>query len=88
MLPACEGLPIRRPVALHSIVCRSIRKYTSNLPLLVVSRPSLKDYLLLQLALYRDCQPTLQAVQNVDMTLYDDLNAMCLITQNGGGGGH
>jgi hypothetical protein len=34
-----------------------------------------------------------QAVQNVDMQLYDDLNAMCEITRQhsgggGGGGGH
>lgn len=41
------------------------------------------------LALYRDCYPTLQAVQNVDIALYDQLHGMCIETQNrGAGGGH
>eukprot|EP01043_Picozoa_sp_COSAG02_P001417 COSAG02_NODE_30_length_50867_cov_66.594331_24_plen_361_part_00 len=38
------------------------------------------------LAFYRDCKPTLQAVQNVDMALYDELYDMCLAAQNRGGG--
>ncbi len=38
------------------------------------------------LALYRDCRPTLEAIQNVDMSLYEELHDMCLRTQNPGGG--
>ena len=42
------------------------------------------------LALYRDCYPTLQSVQNVDTALYDQLHDMCVVEQNRGapGGGH
>jgi hypothetical protein len=42
------------------------------------------------LALYRDCYPTLQSVQNVDIALYDQLHDMCVVEQNRGapGGGH
>lgn len=38
------------------------------------------------LAFHRDCYPTLQAVQNVDITLYDELHDLCVVTQNRGGG--